>query len=104
MTDFPIACTYTAAELNERRAGLLPGLLARALERLPAPNGYRWRFAPAKDLLSATARVIEAERQCCRFLHFVLVIEPDGGPIALEVTGPPGTVEFLDQLMAGAAL
>jgi hypothetical protein len=102
MSEPPIACTLSAAELQERRAGLLPGLLARAVERVPVSNGYRWRFTAAKDLLSALAPVIEAERDCCRFLRFVVAAEPDGGPISLEVTGPPGTREFLDQLMAGA--
>ena len=103
MTELPIACALTAAELQERRDGLLPGLLARALERHAVSNGYRWRFAPADDLLSALTPVLETERRCCRFLRFVMVAEPDGGPISLEVTGPPGTREFLDQLVAGAA-
>ena len=101
--DPPIACTLSAAEVRERRAGLLPGLVARAAERVTVSNGYRWRFTPANDLLSALAPVIEAERRCCPFLRFVVTAEPDGGPIALEVTGPPGTRELLDQLVAGAA-
>ena len=103
MPELPIACTLSAAELQERRGGLLPGLLARAVERRAIAGGYRWRFAPSATLLSQLAPVIEAERHCCRFLRFVVEAEPDGGPISLEVTGPPGTPEFLDQLTAGAA-
>jgi hypothetical protein len=99
MTDLPIACTLTAAELKQRRAGLLPGLLARARERHPVSNGYRWLLSPADDL-SALIPVIETERRCCRFLRFVVSAEADGGPLSLEVTGPPGTREFLDQLLA----
>jgi len=98
MSEPPIACTLSAAELRERRAGLLPGLLARAVERVPVSNGYRWRFTPTSDLLSALGLVIEAERRCCPFLRFVVTAEPDGGPISLEVTGPPGTRELLGQL------
>ncbi len=41
------------------------------------------------------ATTIAAERRCCRFLQFVLTMEPDEGPVWLEVTGPPGTAEFL---------
>jgi hypothetical protein len=100
MSEPPIACTLSAAELRERRAGLLPGLLARAVERVPVSNGYGWRFAPASDFLSAVAPVIEAERRCCPFLRFVVTAEPNGGPIYLEVTGPPGTRELLDQLQS----
>ncbi len=38
---------------------------------------------------------IQLERQCCPFLRFQLTVEPGGGPIWLELTGPPGTREFL---------
>jgi hypothetical protein len=36
---------------------------------------------------------------CCRFLRFTLTVEPDRGPIALELTGPRGTREFLESLL-----
>ena len=98
VNDLPIACTLTAAELKERRDGVLPGLLGRALERHPVANGYRWVLSAADDL-SAVVSVIETERRCCRFLRFVVAAEADGGPISLEVSGPPGTREFLDQLV-----
>lgn len=103
MSELPIACTLTPTELQERRDGLLPGLLARAVERYPVSDGYRWRFEPVENLLAAMSTVIDTERRCCRFLRFVIAADPDGGPIHLEVTGPPGTREFLDQLIAGAA-
>jgi hypothetical protein len=67
----------------------------RAGERIDLPNGYRVRFEPDEELLVAIARVIDVERQCCRFLSFELTIEPDGGPIWLQFTGPPGSREFL---------
>jgi hypothetical protein len=103
MSELPIACTLSPSELQERRDGLLPGLLARAVERYPVSDGYRWRFEPVENLLAAISSVIDLERRCCRFLRFVVAAEPNGGPILLEVTGPPGTREFLDQLVAGAA-
>jgi hypothetical protein len=30
-----------------------------------------------------------------RFLHVQIALEPNGGPITLDLTGPPGTREFL---------
>ena len=45
------------------------------------------------------ARAIDAERQCCRFLRFQLVVEQDGAPMTLDVTGPAGTKEFLSYLI-----
>src|SRR3954447_19677830 len=98
MRDLPISCELTSTEIEARREGLLPGLLARAQERLTLSNGFRWRFAPSGDFLAAAVKTIEAERQCCRFLKFVLTVEPDAGPIWLEITGPPGAVEFLATL------
>ena len=53
------------------------------------------RFAAGQDVLADIAKVVNIERQCCRFLTFQLTIEPDGGPVWLEFTGPPGTRDFL---------
>jgi len=97
----PIACDLTQAELQAQRETLLPGLLEGAQERIAVPDGYRWRFEPSGEFLQAAATVIDAERRCCRFLHFVLTIEAGGGPAWLEVTGPTGTAEFLDSLARG---
>jgi len=77
--------------------------VARAIRRVPVANGLRWAFAPTEGLLAEFAHVIEAERRCCRFLRFAVAAEPDGGQISLEVTGPPGTAQFLDQLATGTA-
>jgi hypothetical protein len=96
--DLPIACELTAAEMRSRREELLPGLLAGATERVALPDGFRWRFAASGELLAAAAKTIDAERRCCRFLRFVLTVEPDARSMWLEITGPTGTSEFLDAL------
>jgi len=59
------------------------------------------RFAPTGEILSTIARVVDAERQCCRFLRFDIAVEPDEGPIFLELSGPPGTPEFVQALLEG---
>lgn len=95
MPEFPIACTLGPAALKARREDLLGGLVRGADERLDVPNGYRIRFAPDNDVLHRIASVVEVERQCCRFLRFQVTVDPDGGPVWLEFTGPPGAREFL---------
>ena len=95
----PVVCTLTAAALKARREGLLSALVGRAESREELPDGYRLRFAPDASVLSAIAETIEAERQCCRFLRFSVTVEPDGGPISLELTGPPGTREFVSAIL-----
>jgi hypothetical protein len=101
MAELPIVCTLTPATLRTRRAELLPGLLERSEARELLPGGYRMRFTASGDVLHAIAQAIDAERQCCRFLRFTVTVEPDGGPITLDLTGPSGTREFLDALIAG---
>lgn len=81
--------------MKARREDLLGGLVRRAVERVDVPNGYRVRFDPADDILATIAKVVDIERQCCRFLTFELTIEPDNGPIWLQFIGPAGTREFL---------
>lgn len=95
MPHLPIACTLGPATLKARREDLLGSLVRRADERLDLRHGYRVGFTAADDILPTIATVIDAERHCCRFLTFQVTVEPDGGPIWLEVTGPPGTREFL---------
>jgi hypothetical protein len=99
MSNLPIACDLTPAEITARRATLLPGLLAQATEPMPVASGFRWRFAASGEFLTAAAETMNTERQCCRFLRLTLTVEPGGGPVWLEMTGPPGTVEFLEALI-----
>jgi hypothetical protein len=95
MPELPIACTLGPAAVKARREDLLGSLVRRAEERIDLPNGYRIRLAAADDTLAVVAKVIDIERQCCRFLTFDIRVEPAGGPIWLEFSGPPGTREFL---------
>lgn len=95
MNRLPIACTLSAADLAARRDAL--GILRTACtEMLSIDDGVSLRFAGDSALLSRLVEVVELERQCCRFLRFLLVVEPDGRAIHLEITGPPGTADFLD--------
>ena len=52
-------------------------------------------------MLSFIAQAVDAERQCSRFLRFQVTVEPDGGPVRLDLSGPPGAREFLAQMIEG---
>jgi hypothetical protein len=54
---------------------------------------------PSAETLHLIARAVEAERHCCRFLRFGMTVEPDGGPLFLDLTGPPGTRDFISALI-----
>ena len=98
MTELPIACTLSEDSLRARGSGLLAQVAhcASAITKIPA--GYRLEFTAEPDTLSLLAMMIEAERQCCRFLRFDLRVEPNIGPVSLELTGPEGTQAFLEAL------
>jgi hypothetical protein len=95
MTELPVACTLSERELAERRAGLLQDLRRHREGVRWLPDGAACRYAPGHDVVASLAEFLRLESQCCAFLRFRLTIEPAGGPIWLELTGPAGTREFL---------
>ncbi len=99
MAELPIACTLTPEALRTRREGLLMDLVRRAERRADLVDGLRLEFAPSSETIGLIARAVEAERHCCRFLRFGITVEPDGGPVFLELTGPAGTREFVSALL-----
>jgi hypothetical protein len=99
MPDLPVACTLSPEALRVRREGLLANLLLGADSRELVPDGLKVRFSATSETLLAITRAVDAERQCCRFLRFVMTVEPDGGPIVLDLSGPAGTREFLAALL-----
>ena len=94
----PVMCTLSPETMATRKAELLAGLVARAASIEPIEEGIRLSFAPSAETLQTIVVAIDGERQCCRFLRFVLNVEPDLGPIVLEVSGPAGTRRFLEAL------
>jgi len=100
MSQPPLACSLSRDQLRARRADLLPGLVARAQRVEQIPGGVRLHLPSAPDALTTVARVVEAERQCCRFLSFTIVAEPDLGPVTLSVTAPPEAHGLIRDLVA----
>jgi hypothetical protein len=102
VTDHPVvACSLDGPALSGRQRELRLGVLSQAssVERLS--NGYRWRFDAAPELLARLGPVLDAERRCCRFLRMSIDAEPDLGAVVLEITGPEGTTDFLDDWVGG---
>ena len=95
MPDLPFVCTLTPDALRARRADLLTEKLRQATGHELLPEGLRLRFAPSTETLASITRAVDAERHCCRFLRFTITVEPDEGPLTLDLTGPHGTREFV---------
>ena len=98
MNDLPVVCTLTPETVATRRAQLLPGLFRRAHASEATGDGYRLRFDASAETLHAIAAAIDAERHCCRFLRFELVVEPNEEALVLTLGGPSGTREFIAAL------
>lgn len=97
--ELPIACTLNKAELSQRQDEL--ATLRQAIREVRSmPDGFTLRFDSSTENLMAIAQVIDQERVCCRFLEFRLIVEPDAGPLWLEVSGPNDTPQRLLELFA----
>ncbi len=91
----PIVCTLQPAAFAQRRTDLLDRVRAHVREQRVLDDGVALRFdgdpAHREDLLE----VVRLERQCCAFLTIRLTVSPAGGPLWLELTGPPGTASCI---------
>src|SRR5579872_80528 len=87
--DQPIVCTLTEAEMRERRQSILDAVRSAAISVTELPSGYAYHFAPTSEVLTQLARLVDLERQCCKFLTFKIIVESGGQPICLEITGTP---------------
>jgi hypothetical protein len=96
-TQLPVACTLSESDLAKRRAGLFADLARRRQEARWLPEGITLRYSSEQGTLALLGDFIPLESECCPFLRFQLTVEPGGGPIWLELAGPPGTREFLVQ-------
>jgi hypothetical protein len=99
MTSQAVACTLTAEQQRCESEALLPGLAARATTTEWTSSGIRFSFLPSSDTIEAISMVIDRERKCCSFLDFQLNIPAGGNAFLLELRGPPGTREFLSELL-----
>jgi hypothetical protein len=94
-----IACSLTSAELRERTATLLAQFSSAALATEELRDGYAFHLPGDGKWISTIAKIIVAERECCPFLTFEFVAQPNMGPICVRVTGPAGTKNFLKTVL-----
>src|SRR5262249_30204242 len=94
------ACNMLALTPEIRRRHfdeLGPALRARKTGVRELPDGYEFEF-PGDP---ATWRLLQEwtiqERQCCPFFDLSLVLDREGGPMRLRLTGRPGTKAFIEE-------
>jgi len=102
--DMPIACCLTSAELREREATLLAQFKSAVIETEELQEGYAFRLPGDGEWIGLIAELIAAERECCPFLTFELVAQPNMGPVIVRVTGPAGGKEFVSYPMQARSI
>ncbi len=94
-----VACKLTSLELQKYKTEVIALLKNNILKREELSNGYHYTFIGSDTILDQTITFIKAERQCCNFLTFNIVIEDDQSCIILNITGPDGTKDFINAEM-----
>jgi hypothetical protein len=64
----PIACTLTAADLEDREGAWTKLMSSGLVERDVVPGGIRLR--PAPGAAAALIDLIDLERECCAWIRF----------------------------------
>jgi hypothetical protein len=85
----PLICTLSTDELSQRREEIIQALFKRGLDTRERNQGLEFTFPAEETLLSDLLEFIRFERNCCRFLSFEIVFEPEQGPLRLRILGAP---------------
>jgi hypothetical protein len=93
--NLPVMCTLADSEMHERDASLLARFKSGVIAAEELADGYSFCLAGDGKWLAIVAELIIAERECCRFLKFELLADPQMGPLTVRITGPDGTKAFL---------
>jgi hypothetical protein len=95
----PLACNMSVFTPSEREKHIqTTAQLFQSVQNIrEVENGYEFIFPnpEGSGILTRMAEFISNERRCCPFLKFTLTIDIAPQPIALTLTGPEGTQEFL---------
>ena len=93
----PIACSLSPDD-RTNRDGQIDQLFTQSAETRELADGYAFRFP--QDSALKLFQFVEGERQCCQFLTFELIFEPNAGPIWLRVRGSEEIKSFIGSLLA----
>jgi hypothetical protein len=96
-SQIPLACNMSVFTPAERESHIqTTKQLFQSVQTIhDVAHGYEFNFPNSSEIITRMAEFISGERLCCSFLEFTLKVPPGNEPIALVLTGPEGTQEFL---------
>jgi hypothetical protein len=92
--DAECTCRLGGAEFRDRVTASRK-VLRSAQARDELCGGYAFQFEASSERLHQLAELIDAERQCCPFLAFVLQVPAHKNALILEIKGPEGTKRLI---------
>lgn len=98
MTELPMACSLSAAELPGRLAEMSAIGRDALLEAERSERRTILRFRRGDQTRERLDAIVAAESSCCAFLSLELREDSDG--IALTIGAPPGGEPVVDDLVA----
>ena len=94
-----VACSLSEADQRIRRAELRKGFVQRIRSVHELPSGLAFRLDLSADTEREVSEFVAFESRCCGFASFVQRRDESARALWLEVTGPSGTREILDNLV-----
>jgi hypothetical protein len=85
--DAECTCRLVGAEFRDRVTESRR-VLRSAQMREELRGGYAFQFETSSERLRQLVELIDAERQCCPFLTFVLQVPAHNNALLLEIKGP----------------
>ena len=96
--DSPFACDRTALTPVERKRHfdeVTPALRKLVKGMAELPEGFAFELQGDTRTIQLAAEWVARERLCCPFLEINLKLERERGKIWVQLTGRPGTKEFI---------
>ena len=92
-----VSCKLTTPELQQRKKTVIGELKNLVLERRETANGVLYKFEGSDQNIDLLTGFIKTERLCCSFFTFNLTVGNEESFVWLELSGPEGSREFIEQ-------
>ena len=91
-----VSCRLTSPQLQQRKETVIAQLKREVLEKKELPDGYGYKFNGNDSTYVQLTDFIRSERACCDFFTFNLKVADEKSFIWMEITGPDGAKEMLN--------
>ena len=96
VSEAPVACTITDADVLKERIALTEQLFGAAQKTVETENGYRLKFD--RELAPEVFDYAQFESDCCAFVEFTITFEPNHGAVWLGLFASPDANPVLDEM------